>query len=111
VDEIARRRWHDLREHLDERAAGTKDSMQVVFELSRAYGALPDTERPAVNEVLSEWILSHDDSLRYDALYLAHEHLIRDTVPALRALRNRLQNAPSGPGAPFEWAKVVRILG
>jgi hypothetical protein len=61
---------------------------------------------------LAEWVASDDEALRYDALFVIDEHAIRELVPALRALQERLERDPlPGPGEPYEWAKVNRLLG
>jgi len=103
--------WRSLRDALDKRAIQAKDSMQAIFELNDAYGRLDETERSEVNKVLVEWLLSDDAGLRYDAEFIVEKHSLRKAVPALRTLQDRLENESSEPGAPYEWAKVNRILG
>lgn len=63
-----------------------------------------------MDEVLIEWALSDDESLRFDALYVIEEHSIARAVPALLSLHSRLEDESKRPGAPFEAAKVARIL-
>lgn len=106
---LARRQWRALRDDLDARAAAAKDSMDAVTRLSERYAALADDERTAVDAELADWLCSNDESLRYDALFLIATHDIRTTEPALRALADRLE-VESTPGAPYEWAKVNRLL-
>jgi hypothetical protein len=103
--------WRGLRDDLDRSFAQDKDPLRAVFGLSMAYGRLDEAEQNEVNDVLIDWVLSENETLRYDALYLVDEHQIHQAVPALRALQDRLENDPSRPGAPYEWAKVNGLLG
>jgi hypothetical protein len=103
--------WRSLREELGRSFAQGKNSLRAVFELSGVYGRLDEAERDAVNDVLIEWLLSEDDTLRHDALFLVNEHQIGQAAPALRALQDRLETDPSGPRAAYEWAKVKSLLG
>jgi hypothetical protein len=103
--------WRRLRDDLSERAIKSKDSMNAVFELSGAYADLRDEDRAEVNTVLGEWVLSDSEALRYDALFVVADHAIRDLVPVLRLLQQRLEDQPTGPRSPYEWAKVNRLLG
>lgn len=106
----ARTRWVELRERLDDDARASKSSHAVVLELSRRYQALDESERPEVDELLAEWVLSEDEGRRFDALAVIADNKVVHAVPALRELAERLE-ASDAPNAPFEWAKVNRILG
>ena len=106
----ARKDWTSLRQELDAAAAGTKDSQSVVIKLSREYAVLSTDERESVDQVISEWVLSDDPKLRFDAMALIGDQHIQSATPALRRLAERLEDAP-GPSAPYEWAKVNRLLG
>lgn len=106
----ARSRWEELRERLDEDARLSKSSQVVVLELSRQYRALDEAERSEVDELLAEWVLSEDEGKRFDAMAVIADNQVARAVPALRELGERLE-ASDAPSAPFEWAKVNRILG
>src|SRR5271166_4717598 len=101
--------WRTLRDDLDRSFVQAKNSMGAVIELSKAYGRLDEAEKGKVNDVLIEWVLSEDESVRHDALFPVNEYQLRQAVPALRALQDRLEKDASEPGAPYEWAKVNRI--
>lgn len=105
-----RAEWTALRERLDAEATAMKESQAAVIELSRRYAALDADARRVVDELLSEWVLSDDENLRFDALALVSDHRILSALPALRELLVRLDGATT-PGAPFEQAKIRRILG
>jgi hypothetical protein len=109
--ESAGDRWRSLRDELDRSFAQGKNSLRAVFDLSVVYGCLNAADQNEVNDVLIEWVLSEDETLRYDALFLVNEHQVHQAVPALRTLRDRLEDDPSGPGAPYEWAKVNGLFG
>jgi hypothetical protein len=102
-------RWIVSRQNLHEAARGTKDTQFAAIELSRRYAELPDGEKSTVDRVISEWLASDDASLRFDALLLVDDHRIASAIPALRRLADRLEGS-SKPSAPYEWAKVNRIL-
>lgn len=106
----ARTRWTALRERLDDEARWSKSSQAVVVELSRRYRALDESERSEVDELLTEWVLSDDEGKRFDALAVIADNKVARAAPALRELGERLE-ASDAPSAPFEWAKVNRILG
>ena len=108
-DADAGRQWRALRDDLDARALAAQDTMDAVMRLSRRYTALADHDRAAVDAELARWLCSNDERLRYDALFLIAEHDIRNAEPELRALADRLK-VESTPGAPYEWAKVNRLL-
>jgi hypothetical protein len=106
----ARTRWAALRYELDATAAATKDSHEVLFELSRRYRDLPAEDKQAVDGLLAEWVLADDPKLRFDAIALVGDHHIQSAVPSLRELARRLEDG-TDPSAPYEWAKVNRLLG
>ena len=101
--------WRDLRDQLDERARASKRSQEAAIDLAAAFARLSDAERSNVVPTLDEWLLSDDEALRFDALYVVAEHSVAEAVPALRVLQDRLE-ASSAPGAPYEWAKVNRLI-
>jgi len=59
--------------------------------------------------VLTEWVQSEDENVRFDALALIDGFRIAKAMPALRALAGRLASSDA-PGAPYELQKVDRIL-
>lgn len=87
-----------------------KMSQSAVLELSRRYVQLAPDERLEVNQLMGEWVLSSDETKRFDALALISDHRIESAVPALRMLSEQLE-ASEAPSAPYEWAKVNRVLG
>jgi hypothetical protein len=106
----ARTRWAALWYELDATAAAAKDSHEVLFELSRRYRDLPAEDKQAVDGLLAEWVLADDPKLRFDAIALIRAHHIQSAVPSLRELARRLEDG-TDPSAPYEWAKVNRLLG
>lgn len=99
--------FEELRLHLD-RGAG-KDTQSVVLDLSREYARLAPDERASVNELLMEWLLSDNETDRFDAQALIFDHRISCALPALELLASRLEKA-AGPGAPYELGKVKRLI-
>jgi hypothetical protein len=102
--------WCELRSNLDRRHVEGKDSQGAILALAETYRQIPAGQRSEVNAVLLEWVLSDDEGYRFDALAIVDDCGITEAVPALRALQDRLETE-SRPGAPYEWAKVNRIIG
>jgi hypothetical protein len=90
-------------------AVAAKDSQQATFALVAEIRGLAPEDRELAEEVIGEWVLSADESKRFDALAVVDELAIRSAIPRLRELESRLAKM-SGPGAPFEAKKVQRIL-
>jgi hypothetical protein len=101
--------WNSLRDRITAEALDAKSAPEAVLELSARYRALPQVDRIAVDEVISEWVTADDESKRYDALALISEHEIVAAIPALQVLVQRLALS-ADPGARFERAKVARLL-
>jgi len=93
----------------DLRAASLKDSHLALEMLHRFYAKLDDSEKNLANQVLAEWVMSEDENLRFDALALIGDFSIISTRSALNELALRLSMS-NLPGAPFEWAKVNRLI-
>jgi uncharacterized protein HemX len=102
--------WEQLRERVDREAREQKMSQAAILELSRQYRLVRVGERKEVDELVAEWVLSDDENKRFDALALISEHRIKSATPALHRLAERLKTA-ADPSAPYELAKVNRILG
>jgi hypothetical protein len=94
---------------LDQEARSRKNSMDALFALFDLYGRFDDQERVLANEVIAEWIVSPDESLRYDATGLVREFRIMSARSALHELARRLE-AQTSAGAPFELNKVRQLL-
>lgn len=62
-----------------------------------------------MNKILIEELSSPNEAARFDALAIIGEFRVPAALPALRLLSARLQHE-SSPGAPFEVAKVNRII-
>lgn len=86
-----------------------KDSYLALDKLRTLYESFDEDEQALADEVISEWALSEDEGLRFDALALIDDLGIVKAVPTLRKLIDRLKlsNAPS---APYDSKKVNRII-
>jgi hypothetical protein len=67
-------------------------------------------DRVEIEQVLCDWAEGDDDLRQSTALAVIDRLRIVSAIPALRRLAARLEEA-SGPSAPYDWAKVNRILG
>jgi hypothetical protein len=101
--------WEELRQRLDGEAREQKISQAAILELSHHYRLLSSDDRRVVDELLAEWILDDGENKRFDALALISEHRVVSATSALHRLAERL-TVSTAPGAPFELAKVNRIL-
>jgi len=101
--------WEEFWQEVDRDYRDSKDSQGALSALFDRYRNLEPAERNAVDQLLGEKLASPDENVRFDALALIQEFAIRSTAPQLRHLAARL-NAERRPGAPFELAKVKRIL-
>jgi YD repeat-containing protein len=99
-----------FRDAVDIEQVAAKDSQGALPRLFEKYRSLSAPEREIVDELISLDAASSDETRRFYAVALIAEFRIVSAVPALRALANRLESDP-GPGAPFEWAKVNRVIG
>lgn len=102
-------KWRRHRDEIDVTARAMKNSQAALPELVLAYRALEPADRWAVNELLVDWVLSPNQDLRFDALVLIREFRIVGASPALHQLAARLERSTE-PGAPYESAKVKRLL-
>ena len=93
----------------DEEARSLKDSWLALDRLHALYGKFNGEERVMADQVLAEWALSGDESVRFDALALIDDFKIAAAIPMLRKLSERLASS-TAPGAPYEAKKVKRIM-
>jgi hypothetical protein len=92
------------------RAFKNKQSHEALLSITARYRGLPVDDRAVVDELLAEQLSSEDETTRFIALALIQDFRIHSAVRALRQLAVWLE-AQSWPGAPYEWAKVNRIIG
>lgn len=104
-----RQQMESYRCSVDEEARALKDSYIALDWLHTLYRNLDSEERAMADQVLTEWVLSNDEGLRFDAMALIDEFKITTAAPALQDLSRRLVSIDS-PGAPYELQKVDRIL-
>jgi hypothetical protein len=105
-----RRTWLLFQKDVGNRRQASKQSHLALFDMYERYRTLSPQDRCVVNCVLIEQVGSPDENVRFDALAVIEEFSIDAALPALRALADRLEDEPS-PGAPYEWAKVNRLIG
>lgn len=95
---------------VDEQAEAFRDSYYALECLYALYRRFNTDERALAHQVLSEWVVSDDEKLRFDALALIDDFKITEAANALLELERRL-TTNNDPGAPYEIQKVRRILG
>jgi hypothetical protein len=82
--------WLQMRDEVSAMAVANKQSQEAVLAMAERYRSLSEDERAVVDRLLSEF-------------------RITTALPALRVLADRLETQHS-PGAPYEWAKVNRLI-
>lgn len=86
-----------------------KESNRALRDLNGLYSRFDEEERIMADRVLTEWVQSENECLRFDAESVIRDFKIASTIPALEKLVERLSKA-SFPGAPYESDKVRRII-
>ena len=97
--------WHSV----DDEAKSLKNPHIVLEKLRILYVKFDGAERLMADKVLSEWVLSEDEEMRFDALGLIDDLKIETAAPALHELTTRLTTSDA-PNAPYELKKVLRII-
>ena len=82
-------------------------ALKRLFALYQKFDA---EERRMADQVLTEWVVSEDPGMRFDAQALIHEFEIVEAIPALQQLAKRLASSCE-VGAPGELQVVDRIIG
>jgi hypothetical protein len=108
IDEFRKEMWA-YRQSADRDANALKESNLAWEWLRDLYRKFDAEERKLADQVLAEWALSDDESLRYDALVLIGDFRIASALPALRELAARLRLSKA-PGAPYELRKVDSVF-
>ena len=93
----------------DEREMARKNSQGALLEFMRLYETLEADDRGLADHVIADWIGSENERKRFDALAMVDQFRIRATVPQLKRAEIELA-ASETPAAPYELAKVRRIL-
>jgi hypothetical protein len=101
--------FDEYRADADRESRELKDSYLALDRLFSRYRTFDPKEREMANEVVSGWVLSGDESLRFDALALIDEFHISEACAVLPELEARLAHSRA-PGAPYELKKVRRLL-
>jgi len=101
--------WREMWAEVDRRHEESKDSQGAIVELFGRYARLDKQGRADADGALFEALHGEDETKRYDALAIINEFQLSEAIPHLRELAARLQLTDT-PGAPFELAKVQRIL-
>ena len=104
-----RHHMESYRQSFNKEAIRFKDSYIVLDRLHTLYEGLDVEERAMADAVLSEWVQSDDEDLRFDGLALIDDYKIVTAIPALRKLASRLALS-TAPGATDEWEKVTGLI-
>jgi hypothetical protein len=108
--EEMRKELGTYRDSVTTEAQNLKEPEMAHEKLHQALESLDDIELKLAFEVITEWVLSDRDGVRFDALALVDDLHITQAVTSLRQLAQRLEHSKD-PGAPYEIQKIQRILG
>jgi cysteinyl-tRNA synthetase len=97
------------RQHVRKEGKAFKEALYSVNRLTDLYRKFDAEERAMADQVLAEWLLSEDESVRFDAWVLIDDFKIRSALPALEKLAQRLAASPA-VGAPDELERINRII-
>lgn len=106
----------ELREYMESRrdaaereAQELKDSHLVLDRLRSLYRTFNAEDRSNANAIIADWLLSEDESYRFDALVLVDSFSIKEAKSTLVRLAKKLATMTT-PGAPYELKKVRRVI-
>ncbi len=102
-------RWLETHRRLSAEAEALRDSQTVAFGILLEYDLLGPDERKTVFPLLTEWLLSDDNRLRYDAAFVISQRNIHEMVPAVQDALAKCERT-AGPEAQFEAKKLRRII-
>ena len=105
-----RNKWIEKYRQLTDEAEVNRDSQSVVFGLLHAYDELNAIEKAGIHEMLSEWLVSEDNKLRYDAGFITSQRKIVEMLPAID-LAIKWIGETSDPEGKYELEKLSRIRG
>jgi hypothetical protein len=107
IDDV-RNKMMSFRQTADAEASALKDPQLTLDRLRDLYAKFDEDDRQSANQVLSEWVLSDDEGLSFDARDLIREFSVMAAVPALKTLEQKLRSSDK-PGARA-WSEVVQRL-
>jgi hypothetical protein len=87
----------------------TKEMQIIPLKLESLYSRFDENERQMASIVLNDWLVSQDESLRFDALAVIRRYQIATALPALNKLLGRLKDEAT-PGAPYEAQAVEKVI-
>lgn len=101
--------WLEKHKVLSEDAKANRDSQSVAFGLLDVYDGLTEDQQEDVHTILADWLVSDDNTLRYDAGFLISQRCIRSMAGAVeKALA--VAESRAGVEASYEVKKFQRIL-
>lgn len=104
-----RREMESFRSDAQMEGQRSKDSQIAMQRLGDLYKRFDEDERRLADQVICEWLLSGDESHRFDARVLVDDFRIQSALPTLQELATRLLLSQA-PGAPYELRRVHEII-
>jgi len=101
--------WLGRHKILSEEAEANRDSQSVALGLLDAYDGLTEVQLEDVHAILADWLVSDDNTLRYDAGFLISQRCIKSMTGAVEKALAISERRP-GVEASYEVRKFQRIL-
>jgi hypothetical protein len=101
--------WIETHHRLSVDSEAMHDSQAVAFGLLSKYDQMNHDERKCIFSLLSDWLLSDDNCLRYDAAFLISQRKIRELIPGILKAISKYSQRP-GPESYYETQKLKRIF-
>lgn len=104
-----REKWLNAYDELSNEADFAKQSMVVPFGLLRVYDQLSDVERTEALEIVREWLISHNDKHRFDAVFLVRNRRIKELRSAIESAMKFLESLSESPAVRDEILDLKRL--
>src|ERR1051326_8148388 len=92
LDEF-RHEMESYRDDANAEAQRLKDPWIAIERLRILFGRFDESEQRIANQVLSEWLLSEDENVRFDAVALVRDLRVLSAMPVLRELASQIGRA------------------
>lgn len=99
----------ECRRRADQEARALRDPSFTLDRLHSLYRQLDNEQQALADRVLADWVVSDDETVRFDGLALVEDFSVVLALPALRALASRLGTS-TAVSAPYELIKVNRVI-
>ena len=101
--------WIETHCRLSVDSEAMHDNQSVAFGMLSKYDLMDHGVKKCIFPLLSNWLLSDDNCLRYDAAFIISQRKIRELIPGILNAIKKCSQTP-GPESHYEAKKLKRIL-